>query len=449
MKELLKKFIPSWLLDAYHKILSSLASFWYGYPTEKLIVIGVTGTNGKSTVVNLIAAILEEAGYKVGLTSTVNFKVGSWEQLNPLKMTMPGRFFLQRMLKKMVNEGFRYAVIESTSEGVLQYRHQHIHYDVMVFTNLAPEHLERHGGFENYKQAKLELFRHLERLAVKFIAGKKIPRVIVANGDDPHASEFLNFEVDKKYRFSFNQNFPLTASLVKRGRREFFVQADEVVINEKGSTFTVEGKNFSIPLLGKFNIENCLAAIAVAQSQGVAPEICSQALEKIKNIPGRMERIEEGQLFQVLVDYAPEPNSLKALYETIASWPRKKLIHVLGSTGGGRDRARRAVLGKMAGQTADVVIVTNEDPYDDDPQEIIDDVGAGALSSGKTLGYNLFKILDRRQAIRKTVSMSEPQDLVLITGKGAEQAIAVGGGRKIPWDDRRVVREELRKFLSQ
>ena len=410
MISLLRKLVPKPILSFYHLALAKTAAFWYGNPSEKLIVIGVTGTNGKSTTVNMIASILQEAGYKVGLTSTINFRIAGQEKLNDLKMTMPGRFWLQRQLARMMAAGCRFAVIESSSEGIAQHRHVGIHYDAMVFTRLRPEHLERHGGFENYKQAKLEYFRHLERLPRKV----DVPKVIVVNAEDEHSKDFLNFKVDQKITFSAS-----------------------------------DAADLHLKLAGKFNLLNAAAAIAVTTAYGVARDVAKAALEKIEIIPGRVEYVREGQPFEVMVDYAPEPNSLSALYETLAAIAKKRLIHVLGSTGGGRDRSRREVLGRMAGKTADIVVVTNEDPYDDDPQEIIDDVAKGALEAGKILGRNLFKILDRRAAIHKALTLAQPGDLVLLTGKGAEQAMVVAGGKKIKWDEREVVREELGKIVNQ
>lgn len=420
LKNLIKKIIPKFLLSWYHLSLAHLANFIYGHPSERLIVIGVTGTNGKSTTVNLIAKILQEAGCKVVWSSTVNFCDGQREWLNNLKMTMPGRFFLQRLLALGVKNRARFAVIESSSEGILQYRQIGIHYDTMVFTNLTPEHIEAHGGFENYKHAKLEYFRHLEQLPYKFINGHKILKQIVINGDDKYADEFLNFHADQKFIYHR-------------------ADARNLQINEQGINFDFEHAHFSLKLKGIFDVYNALAALSVAMGSKIDLAVAKRALEKIPNVPGRMELIEEGQNFQVLVDYAPEPESLKQMYETIKGWQKNKIIHLLGSTGGGRDRARRKVLGEIAAANANVVIVTNEDPYDDNPQEIIDDVAMGAP--------NALKILDRRKAIAKALSLAQAGDLVIITGKGAEQKMAVAGGY-VPWDDRMVVREELKKINS-
>lgn len=440
MLALIKKIIPNWLLNIYHRFLSWFAARYYGNPSDELVVIGVTGTNGKSTTVNLIAAILEKAGNKVAATSTVNYILAGKSWLNPAKITMPGRFFLQRFLRQAVAAGCSYAVVESSSEGVLQFRHADIRYDAMVFTNLAPEHLERHGGFENYKKAKLKLFRHLEKLPHKKLGEKIVPKAIVVNGNDEHAADFLNFRVDKKIVFGLRG--------IKTGRRSEKIIGEDIQTGASGSRFRVGQTVFAVQLAGLFNVENMLAAIAAAAAMGVSLDTCRAALEKFEGVPGRLETVRAGQPFAVIVDYAYEPNALQALYATIKPWPHHRIIQVLGGTGGGRDAARRPVLGQLAASNTDVVIVTTDDPYDEDPREISRQVAAGAVQVGKIEGEDLFSILDRRQAIKKALTLAQKDDLVLITGKGAEQKMALSGGRYIPWDDRQVAREELGKIMA-
>lgn len=434
MKHLIRRITPRFVLSWYHLCLAHFANMWYGNPSEKLIVIGVTGTNGKSTTVNLIANILQLAGHKVVVSSTVNFSAGESDRLNDMKMTMPGRFFLQRLLNDGVKNNCTFAVIESSSEGIKQHRQIGIHYDGFVFTNLTPEHLESHGGFENYKQAKLEYFRLLEKLPHKVLHKQKIPKVIAANIDDAYAKEFLNFNVDQKVTYGIENNAD--------------IRATNLSLSEKGIGFQVGDTNFNLNLKGKFDFYNALAAIALTSRWGIDLNKAKHALEKIPNIPGRMQLIDEGQNFKVLVDYAPEPESLNQMYATVKQWKQGKIIHLLGSTGGGRDTARRAILGNIAGKNADIVIVTNEDPYDDNPQEIIHQVADGAVAVGKVIKKDLFREPDRRKAIARAFSFAAPGDLVILTGKGSEQKMAVKGGY-IPWDEREVAREELKKLINQ
>lgn len=428
--------VPKTVLNYYHKAMAIAANFVYGRPSEKMIVIGVTGTNGKSSTVSLIANILEEAGHKVGAASTVLFKVAEKEWLNDKKMTMLGRFQLQKLLKQMVDASCAYAVVETSSQGIEQFRHLGIHYDVCVFTNLTPEHIEAHGGFDNYKKAKLKLFKHLEKLPIKVLEGKKISKAIVANVDDEHAKDFLNFDVTQKIGFGIDNQADL--------------RTEDIHFHQTGISFKIDGVDFDLKLFGKFNIYNSLAAIAVAKTQGVSLDICRNALSKVTGVPGRMEFINVGQPFKVLVDYAPEPEGMRQLFKAIkdhglVSEPGK-IIHVFGSCGGGRDIARRPILGELSAGNAQIHIITNEDPYDDNPQQIIDQVADGAIKAGKKENQEVFKIVDRREAIRKALKTAQAGDLVVLTGKGAEQAICVAGGQKEPWDEREVAKEELTKL---
>jgi len=433
MKAILRKLLPKYLINLYHGLWSYFSAARFGFPSRKLIVIGVTGTNGKSTTTNLIAKALEADG-KTALSSTVNFKIGEKDVLNDLKMTMPGKDFLQKFLDQAVKEGCKYAVIETSSEGLVQNRHWGIDYDVAVFTNLTPEHIEAHGGFENYKKAKKVLFDALYRHQ-KEINEKKVPKVIVANSDDEHAIFYLDSKADQKFTFGLKDS-----SL----QYEHF-KAYDVKVESRGVHYKIDGLSVDLKLKGKFDVYNSLAALTVLRALGINFNQAIQKISEVENVPGRIEVIQE-EPFMVVVDYAPEPESLKQLYETISLWQIPgRLIHVLGSTGGGRDVARRPILGRMAGEKADIVVVTNEDPYDDDPSEIIHQVADGAVAAGKVIKENLFRNPDRRGGIAKALSLAQPGDLVLVTGKGSEQKMAVKG-EYIPWDDRQVIREELAKL---
>jgi len=429
----IKKLIPSVLISKYHFLLAHLSAIYYGRPSEKLVVIGVTGTNGKTSTCELIAKVIEENGFKVGLASTAKFKIADREWLNDKKMTMLGRFALQKLLKQMVNAGCGYAVVETSSQGIEQFRHSAIHYDVCVFTNLTPEHIEAHGGFENYKKAKLKLFKHLENSAPKKIKEKLIEKAIVVNGDDLHAVDFLNFNIKNKIIFGLQENCNPCAQ--------------NISYQKSGVVFEVGGERLILKLFGLFNVYNALASIAVADILGFDRNKTKSALEKINGVPGRMELIDSGRDFLVLVDYAPEPESLRQLFFNIKQHQLVeggKIIHVFGSCGGGRDISRRPILGEISAHNSEICIITNEDPYDDDPQEIIDQVAEGAIKSGKQPDVNLFKILDRKEAIAFALDQAESGDLVVLTGKGCEQAICVANNKKINWDERQVVKELLR-----
>jgi UDP-N-acetylmuramoyl-L-alanyl-D-glutamate--2,6-diaminopimelate ligase len=453
----IKRLIPHRLFTslqpAYHYCLNFLAAAYYRFPSERLIVIGVTGTTGKTTSTYLIAKMLEGAGFKVGFTSTALFSDGRDEWLNDKKMTMPGRFFIQKTLAGMAKNGCQYAVVETTSEGVRQFRHRFINYDTLVFTGLYPEHIESHGSFDNYKEAKGKLFAHLKRCGTKYSDEKKqviktktdikkldlnrVKKKIIVNLDDEYSDYFLNFWSEEKYGY--------TQSDMANIQDLKIWHYGEITQGQAGISFKVDHHRLSLGVLGTFNASNAMNAIGVGLSEKLEYDQIKAGLEQISGVPGRLERIDVGQPFLAVVDYAFEPNALARLYETMKQIPHNKIIHVLGGTGGGRDSSRRPLIGKLAGELADIVIVTNEDPYDDDPEIIIDQVLLGAEKAGKIRDQDLYRITDRREAIAKAISLSNEGDVLLITGKGSEQAICVANGEKIPWDDRMVVREEIGK----
>lgn len=419
--------VPKWVISFYHWVLAQIGALIYGYPSKNLIVIGVTGTKGKSTTSYLIAKLLESAGHKVGLTSTIIFKIGEKEWLNDKKMTMLGRFGLQKLLREMVRAGCKYAVVETSSEGIAQYRNAGIDYDVALFTNLSPEHIESHGSYNKYRAAKGKLFASL-----RFGKNKGVPKTAIVNLDDAEADYFLKFNVNN-VGFTLNEAY----------RREVkeIISAKNIFVKDDGASFVLDGADFETKLLGKFNVYNLVGALAACKVLGVSFASLRQAVAGIKSVPGRMEFINEGQNFQVIVDYAHEPASMKALYGIVREIPHKRVIHIFGATGGGRDKSRREVMGEIADQNAQIIILTNDDPYEEDEMKIIGDIKKGIVK--KKEGENLFIIKDRKEAIEKGIGLSEAGDIVLITGKGCEQKMAIGG-KMIEWDDREIARKIIK-----
>ncbi|MBP9748908.1 hypothetical protein KBD18_01755, partial [Patescibacteria group bacterium] len=337
LKTFVRRFVPRTALGLYHRVLARTAAAACGNPTTKMLTVGVTGTKGKSTTAYLIAHIFEHAGQRSALTSTALFKSGPREWLNSTKMTMLGRFGLHRFLRRARAEGCEVAVVESSSEGLAQWRHAGIHYDIAVFTNLTPEHIESHGSFAAYREAKGRLFAALQRKTQKrkMLRGAPLPTVSVVNADDPNAAFFLSFPADQHWAFGTEAQ---PAVVADEGQ---YLRIEEMALSPNGAQFIIAGVAFRISLLGRSSVMNAAAAIAVARSRGVPFSTIAEALAAIQGIPGRFERIEEGQEYQVIVDYAHEPESFKQLYEAVAILPHKRIIHVFGSTGGGRDTSRR------------------------------------------------------------------------------------------------------------
>ncbi|MCX6737858.1 MAG: UDP-N-acetylmuramoyl-L-alanyl-D-glutamate--2,6-diaminopimelate ligase [Candidatus Parcubacteria bacterium] len=430
IKKIIKKFIPKFVLNWYYQFFPLLGAILYRFPSKNIIVVGITGTNGKSTTVQLMTDILKQANISVASMSSVRFQVKDDIRKNKLKMTMPGRFKLQKFLRQAVNSGCQYAILEVTSEGIKQFRHKFINFKTVIFTNLEKEHIESHGSFENYKQAKKKLFQ---------VPGIKTS---IINLDDSYADYFLDSPNKEKWGYQLK---PKTQNPKPKKKEQIIniVEGEDVKLFDDHSEFIVKEQKFNIPLVGEFNVYNSLAAICFGLSQGINLNIIAEALEKTEGVSGRMEFVIK-EPFRVVVDYAHTPRALENVYKTLSITKSqnnaKKLICVLGSCGGGRDKWKRPVFGSLASQYCDEIILTNEDPYDEDPIKIIEQV-AGGIS--KEITYK--KIFDRREAIRTALNIASSGDTVAITGKGAEPWICVAGGKKIPWDDRQVVREESPK----
>lgn len=401
------------LLAPYHYAWGRLAPLYYGRPARKLTVIGVTGTKGKSTVVDLLYTIFTHAGHTTALAGTIRFAIGADSQPNLYKMTLPGRGFIQKFLSRAVHQGATHAIIEVTSEAAVQYRHLGLELDGLVFLNLQKEHLESHGSMEKYFQAKYMIGTALAR-------STKRPRAIIANADDPYGLRFLALPVEHQIPFSYQE-------------------AEQVELAPQGVSFRYKNVAFTLSLPGATSVMNALAAIKAAEAFGVPLDTTAEALAQVVCVSGRFEHVDAGQPFSAIVDYAHTPDSLQALYD---AFPQHRKICVLGNTGGGRDTWKRPEMGRVADESCALVILTNEDPYDEDPQRIVEAMAAG-MKRKPTI------IMDRRKAIRHALAQAQPGDVVLVSGKGTDPYIMGPRGTKTPWSDARIVREELEELVAK
>jgi UDP-N-acetylmuramoyl-L-alanyl-D-glutamate--2,6-diaminopimelate ligase len=392
----------------YHFFLALAGALWYSFPSRRIEVIGVTGTKGKTTTLELLNAMLEAGGHRTALLSSLRIKIGSHSEKNRLDNTMPGRFFIQRFLRRAVSAGCNVALVEVTSQGVVMSRHRFIRWRAGVLTNLAPEHIEAHGSFENYRVAKLSFLKAVARQG----------GAVFLNSEDEH---FLFFRKSLEGYV-----------LVTPYRRS---DAAAVAARRNGK------------LEGEFYMHNIAAAAAVARSLGVNDMAIASALTAFSGVPGRLQFVQE-EPFTAVVDYAHTPDSLKAVYKTLCErlergkrkGERGKLICVFGSCGGGRDRWKRPEMGKVASSYCDRIILTNEDPYDENPGTLLSEIRAGVGPEKLAVTST---IVDRREAIRKALSEAAAGDAVICTGKGSESWIHVAGGKRIPWDEAGILRELL------
>lgn len=441
LKKAGRKIFSRKAINYYHLLMAVLANAAYGFPSRKLRLIGVTGTNGKTTTCHMIASVLESGGRKVGMTTTTTFKIGSEIIENNVKMTTVNPFALQRLLKRMADEGCEDAVIEVTSIALDQHRLWGLKFHTTVFTNLTHDHLDYHHTMSQYRLAKEKLF-------------SKHPNLSVVNGDDPYAKDFIKHPADHVLTYGLKGS-PLIAAkklYARPGGTDFVL-----VIGQRQATI-----NLQLP--GTFNVYNALAAATVAIGLNLPIEAIVIGLRRVSSVPGRMEVVDVGQAFTVIVDYAHTPDALQKVYETVKPTVRGRLIAVLGATGR-RDKTKRPILGALAGKYADYVFVTNEDPYDEDPQQIIDEVAAG-VSKGRPKKGRLkvnkdsdvpfkyretgediwwWRVSDRKEAIDKALQLARPQDVVLVTGKGAEKVMAVGD-KLVPYSDKEVLESLLENY---
>lgn len=414
--------------------LAHLAAAWHGNPAQKLVMTGVTGTDGKTTTVNLIFNILQAAGLPAGMITTVNAVIGDRTLDTGLHVTTPDSLEVQGYLAQMVDEGMTHCVLEATSHGLAQSRVAACDFDLAVVTNITHEHLDYHGTFEAYRQAKSHLFTWLGEGATK--VGGPIKTAIL-NRDDSSYEYLQQITPVRQVTYGLGQGADVTA--------------DEVVSSADGLRFTVRGQGYSLPvhsgLIGNYNLGNCLAAFSTAVlGLGLPPETAVRGIARLKQVPGRMEVIDLGQPFTAMVDFAHTPNSLRQALETARGLVEGRVIAVTGSAGL-RDHEKRRMMAEISAELADLTVLTAEDPRTESLEAILDEMAAGARARGGVEGTTFVRIPDRGQALRFAVRQAGPGDLVISFGKGHEQSMCFGEV-EYPWDDRVALRSALAERLG-
>lgn len=414
------------IVEDSRQAMAALAVHFYGNPSHQLRVIGVTGTNGKTTTTHLIKAILEEAGHGVGLIGTIHTLIGT--QSLPVKNTTPDSLDLQRLLRDMVEAQLGYVVMEVSSHALAMGRVAGCEYDTAVFTNLTQDHLDYHITFDQYAAAKAILFEQLGRAAQK--SGRK---TAIINADDAYGTYMTQHT---------------TAPVVSYGIKiEAGLYARDVKVTARGTSFTVVTPVGEIPLqlkiTGMFNVYNVLAAIGAAMAEGIALSTIQQALEKFTSVAGRFELVDEGQNFAVVVDYAHTPDGLENILQTAKAFAQGKIIVVFGC-GGDRDRTKRPIMGALAARYADYVVVTSDNPRSEEPESILREIEVGVKEAGLSSAQYCM-ITDRKAAIREALTLAKAEDIILIAGKGHE-TYQILKDRTIPFDDREVAREILKEM---
>lgn len=425
--------VPCVLVPDSREALAHLAAAFEGFPAKELRVIGVTGTDGKTTTVNLIWSVLRAAGHTAGLISSVNALIGDSFHDTGLHTTTPNALEVQKYLSQMMAAGAEYAVLEATSHGLAQHRVTACEFDVAVVTNITHEHLDYHGTFEEYREAKASLFRGLTKSARK----PDTPKVAVLNVDDPSFAYLKDITADERLTYGLNGGAQVTAG--------------GLTLSPSGVSFTALTPQGDFPitmhLVGRFNVYNALASIAVGLSQKIPVAQIQQGIEEVRQLTGRMERMELGQSFQLVIDFAHTRNSLQNALEAAREMAQGRIVVVFGCAGL-RDREKRPVMGEIAGRLADRIVITAEDPRTEDLDQIMAQIGEGCEKAGRREGVDYWRIGDRGEAIRFAVDMAEEGDLVLVAGKGHEKSMCFGT-TEYPWSDHEAVREALSRRLER
>ncbi|MBU1092611.1 UDP-N-acetylmuramoyl-L-alanyl-D-glutamate--2,6-diaminopimelate ligase [Patescibacteria group bacterium] len=437
IKKILRPVLYSmpWLYDIYHHSQGMLAATLYGFPTMKMRVIGITGTNGKTTTANILAHILETSGAKVGMATTVNVWTGTKKWINETKMTTLSPFALQGLLRQMANNKCRYALVETTSHALAQHRTWGIFYDMAIFTNITHDHLDYHKTFENYRTAKAKLFRELADSLRK----PGMPKISVVNISDPNSEHFIKYPADQKYLYGIDL-------LTTPATPDITIYANNVHEGRQHTYFTLNTPKGSIDiklrLLGKFNIYNTLAAASAAYALDIDIQTIQQGIESLWQVPGRMEYVPNDKNLDIIIDYAHTPDGFQKVFEALRPLARGKIIAVFGAAGD-RDKTKRPILGQIASQFADEIILTEEDPGSENPGTIINQIMTGIDTTKFASGKNMHIILDRKSAVQRALTHAKPNDTILLLAMGAQTVLA-RKDKKIPYSEREVVQQILK-----
>ncbi|MCP4124775.1 MAG: UDP-N-acetylmuramoyl-L-alanyl-D-glutamate--2,6-diaminopimelate ligase [Bacteroidetes bacterium] len=414
--------------------LASLAAAYYEYPARKLRVIGVTGTDGKTTTSILVHAILTQAGYKTAIISTINALVNEEIVDTGVHVTTPNALELQKLLAKILNTGATHVVLETTSHALAQNRVHECDYDVAVITNISHEHFDYHGTYENYLNTKAQLFFSLNG---KRLRDTTTPKISILNIEDDSYDYLSKTRTDEQWTYGLTELGDFSAK--------------EVSMNMDGTVFTIntplDSCTMSTKLIGKHNIYNVLAAIAVCYTQGIDLDVISRGISSVEKISARMERIDCGQDYDVFVDYAHTPNALKNILNTARQLSNGELILVFGLSGGYRDETKRPDMGRIAGELADKVIITSVDWYKEDIVDIIEQIAEGCELSGKIRDQDYWCTTDRQCGIELGIQLAKPGDIVVIAGKGHETSIS-RGGVDLPWSEIETAENAIKNTLQ-
>lgn len=415
-----------------------LSAAWEGFPARQLAIIGITGTDGKSTTANILFEVLRNAGLRAGLLSTVRAVIGDVEEPLALHVTTPEAPVVQRFLRRMLDAGATHCILEATSHGLAQHRVGAVDFDIAVVTNITHEHLDYHGDFESYFAAKARLFEALHQRQWQIPIRNKykaaLEKTAVLNLDDDSYSRLTRLVTARQLTYALHHDAD--------------VQAGNLRLGGRGTRFMLHLPGLELPirsgLLGEFNVYNMLAAAAAAHTLDVKAGAIQQGLGSLSTLSGRMEPIDEGQSFSILVDFAHTPNALNRAIQAVRRWSEGRIIAVFGSAGK-RDVAKRRLMAEVATREADLVVLTAEDPRTESLDAILATMAEGCRAQGGVEGETFWRIADRGMAIYHAISLARPDDVVLICGKGHEQSMCFGDVEH-PWDDRWATRQALRAW---